>query len=369
MGITGVLQMVRQMIEKRTGRQGTLRTKGHLAAKWDENPGDTTLVAESKMVEILMHAVDSHAEVRVSVGGNPLEYIAHFLPEREFGPGGGGRLSSEYVRDKAYILVGPTEPPEGSEKLSNGRVARFTFVQGGKLNIFWSSLFDEYAVHKSDAPRSPLPASWNLSMTNRRVVPKRGPAHALPPDRVAARLRQESAEEDPHSARGECKLRFPDKILRQAVRRGTVRVECPTSTGVTLQVRSTEGARFDASVLDISTGGCSFLFPDDESPLSEGCTLALTFSWGEEREVLQHGTLFRVQNKRGRMVGHVGFHATRYEAIRELGELVTHIERVHIRTRHNQSPTETENLADLYRPTPSASTQEREARANRIRTV
>lgn len=369
MSITGVLQMVRQMVEKRTGRQGTARTGGHLSAKWDENPGDTTLVAESKMVEILMHAVDSHAEVRVSIGGNPLEYVTHFLPEREFGPGSSDRLSSEYIRDKAYILVGPTEPPEGSEKLSNGRVARFTFVQGNKLNIFWSSLFDEYAVRKPDAPRAHLPASWNLSMANRRVAPKRGPAHALPPDRVAARLRQESAEEAPRGARDACKLCFPDKILRQAVRRGALRVECPASTGVTLQVRSAEGARFEASVLDISTGGCSFLFPDDESPLSEGCALTLTFSWGEEREVLQHGTLFRVQNKRGRMVGHVGFHATQYEAIRELGELVTHIERVHIRTRHNQSPTETENLADLYRPTPSSSAQEREARANRIRSI
>ncbi|MEO5350809.1 MAG: PilZ domain-containing protein [Magnetococcus sp. YQC-3] len=363
MGLIGVFQSIQQVLTKKMahGKQG--RQSGQPTTKWDEPSGDTTLVAASKIVEVLMRAVDDHSEVRITFGNSPLEYKSHFLPERERGAKQTGAISSEYLRDRAYILIGLTDPPDGIEKIKSGRTATLTFVQGGKLNEFRSSPLGGYEV------RSAGTASQAKSRAGMRAAATTRPAHGVPPAALPEPYRQPERDAAEYGAGEICKMVFPDRIIRKALRRDAVRVAYSSASRVALRIKNTGGYEYTATILEISAGGCSFSLSNDEASLVEGEKLELAFYKDEEKQVSLHGTLFKVQSRRGKEIGHVGFHAESYEAVREMGELVAHMERIALRERHNWSPTETENLAELYHFTPSAATQEREARASRIRTV
>ncbi len=295
------------------GGHGTQRK--YATTGWTGDPHGNILKNESKMVEMLMHAVDSRSEVHLSFGRKVLEYRTHFLTGREMGLDESGEPSSEYLRDKAYILVGPTDSPEGNERIGTGQMATLSFVQGNSVNEFTSCLLNKGESH------------------------------------------------------GVFKMAFPDTISRKPVQRDSIRVANSDTTGVTLRVEDDEGADFDATLLDISIGGCSFILPHGETPISVETVMKLVFSWGEKKQIIQHGTLFKIQTRQGKVIVHVGFCAGTYETMQEIGELVTHLECIHLRTRHNLSPTETEGLAELYRLTPSSSEEELGARASHIRTV
>ncbi|MBF0461955.1 MAG: hypothetical protein HQL87_11210 [Magnetococcales bacterium] len=278
------------------------------------------------MVEILMHAVDSHAELHLSFGRKVLEYKTHFLAERETESDQSGALSSEYLRDKAYLRIGPTDSPEGDARIRTGQMATFSFVQGNSVNEFTSCLRSEEGVTTGGG---------------------KGPADS----RARA-----------------FKMVFPDQIARKPLQRDTIRAANSATTGVTLQVECEEGAHFAATLLDISTGGCSFILPYDETPVSVESLMTLVFSWGEENQVTQHGTLFKIETRQGNVIVHIGFCCGTYRSMQEIGELVTHIECINLRIRHHLAPTETENLSELYRPTSSSSADDLDACASRIRT-
>jgi hypothetical protein len=273
------------------------------------NSSNEDLTDGTKIAGLLMQALDSTLEVRVSFGGGILEYKSHFLPERDHSPHGGGALSSEYLRSRLYVLIDHTSPMEGGERIRSGRTATFSFAQAGKLYTFTASLYDN--LH---------------GLSKKEALPGQVVGGALPNLAVF----------------------FPDHLFCKVVQRDSVRIENVESAGVELRVRNEEGSDFIAAVLDISMGGCSFIFPGDEELISSGTVLELRFRWGEEREIFRRGVLYKLKRKSGTIVGHVGFRTDDYEAVRETGELVGHIERIHLRRRHNWSANETENLSELY---------------------
>ncbi|MEO5353371.1 MAG: PilZ domain-containing protein [Magnetococcus sp. XQGC-1] len=130
--------------------------------------------------------------------------------------------------------------------------------------------------------------------------------------------------------------------------RESIRVDCAAVGCVTLCIQTPDGAHFDVTLLDVGTGGCSFLLPEEVQPLPDGSALELTFYWGEERRVLQQGILLSRHTRSEQEVGHLHFTSQTGQQLRAMGELVTHVERVHLRVRQNWSPTETENLDGLF---------------------
>ena len=132
--------------------------------------------------------------------------------------------------------------------------------------------------------------------------------------------------------------------------RESVRVDCAEMGCITLCIQTPEGIHFDATLLNVGTGGCSFLLPEEAPPLPDGSRLELTFYWGEERQVVQQGTLLTRHTRSEQEIGHVHFSDQTGNQLRAMGELVTHVERIHLRVRQNWSPTETENLDGLFSP-------------------
>ncbi len=321
MSTTGMLHTLRQVFGNLAHHGGGRPRGAPPGVGRSKRVGDADLVDASKYVAMLMEAVDDHTEVRISFGNSILEYKSRFLPDRETGESRGEGLSSEYLRDRSYIRIAPTDPPEGSGKIQAGRTATLRFLQGGRVSTFQSSLFDECGVH---------------GLT--RTTARRGGVARTPskPDRFF--VRQTPDDFLVENGAQPLKIIFPDRIVRQRLQRGAVRVEYSDATGVTLHVKGEGGGVFEATLLDVSTGGCSFV-PNDEVLPSEGSALTLAFRWGEERELVQRGILSKVHSKRGRVVAHVVFHPKTYESIREVGELVTYIERIYLRTRHNRSST------------------------------
>ncbi|MBF0461928.1 MAG: PilZ domain-containing protein [Magnetococcales bacterium] len=369
---TSIWQSVSQAVARLTGHGRKAKKEMFVNKGFGASTSDETLSTATKIVEVLMRAVADKAEVRVSLGGSVLEYKTRLLPERETRPDQGGMFSSEYLRDGAYLLIGPTIPPEGNEKIKAGRIATLTFMQDGKVIEFKSRFVDEHALRGMTALGGKRKTVAG-SPSSLRSVPKKRPLHGVSPATAAQGKRVDAEDEDPYGVEGgvaqPLTMAFPAEIVRKALRRDAVRVEYSDATGVTLRIRSEGGADFDATILDISMGGCSFVLPYDVAFLSNGTMLELTFSWGEEEQVVQHGIFSKAQTPQGKAVGHVVFSAKTYESIQAVGALVTHIERVRLRVRHNLPPNATEGLAELYRLTPSSSAQELGARANRIRTV
>lgn len=136
----------------------------------------------------------------------------------------------------------------------------------------------------------------------------------------------------------------------RTLHRDSVRIGCSDIVGLMLNIKREDGSNFDATIEDLSVGGCCFILPDDEFPIPEGTQLDLTFYWCEDIQIIQHGTLSRMHTRQNKVTGHVRFCVKNHESIWKISELVTHIERIHLRARHNWSPTETESLGSSYRP-------------------
>ncbi|MEO5364287.1 MAG: DUF2784 domain-containing protein [Magnetococcus sp. DMHC-8] len=132
-------------------------------------------------------------------------------------------------------------------------------------------------------------------------------------------------------------------------RRASVRVDNTDATGVMLAIRQADGTTFDATLLAVGAGGCTLVWPDEEPRSAVGMPLVFTFFWCDGQRVSRHGTLLRWQMRGNEMTGDAGFAVADHDTDRAMGELVTWMERIHLRTRRDWSPTETENLAELYR--------------------
>ncbi|WP_130469874.1 PilZ domain-containing protein [Candidatus Magnetaquicoccus inordinatus] len=282
----------------------------------DRSAQSELLQNKTKIAELLMQASDAHTELHISFGSRVLEYKTRILPDKEMIHAGATALSSEYLRNHTHLLLGCTDPADGNDKIHLGRMGVVTFILGGKLHEFKTMR---------------LPSD----------TPSPGNAH---------------------------RMQFPEQMSRKALRRDAARIPYQPASGVSLRLVDEDGSSFEAIILDISMGGCRFLLPHDQSPPAEGSQVRFFFQWRDDQELVQQGTLFKVQYRQGEIVGHAGFHADNYEAIRMIGELVTHVERINLRLRHNLSPTETENIADLFQSAHlDTIAHELEARSNRVR--
>ncbi|MBF0462913.1 MAG: PilZ domain-containing protein [Magnetococcales bacterium] len=162
----------------------------------------------------------------------------------------------------------------------------------------------------------------------------------------------QTQSELPLSSPGEADGRADGQTGAEGVeqeRRDGVRVACSDATGVVLWIEGDAGVGFDAIPVDMSVGGCRFVWPDDVTPLPEGTRLQLTFDWCVDRQVVRPGTLFLVQIGPEQSIGQVVFAPGDLPTEQAMGALITYIERINLRIRRHESPTATENLAELYR--------------------
>ncbi|MEO5340600.1 MAG: hypothetical protein H7837_08800 [Magnetococcus sp. MYC-9] len=309
-----------------------------------EGSDDNILTNEYKIIEMLMDVVDRKSEVLLTFGSKVLVYKTHLLPDKESGASGGSEPSSEYIRDRKYLLMGPTDPQEGVIKLQNGHPATLAFAYGGRFNEFSTGLlqsdviFDVAKRGSASAPAGPVPLKRPgvpSAPSPRPLPPAAGPAMVRRPGMPPGALPEASAAGMGVPA-GPFKLTFPDTIFRKRRQRNSVRIKYFDEARVLLQVRREAGYSFPAPILDIGVGGVCFAFPIDEAAIAEGSELEATFQWAEGQEVTTRGTLLKMGTRQGKVSGQMSFANDSYEVIRGLGEMVSHVERIRLQARSNK---------------------------------
>ncbi|WP_130472191.1 PilZ domain-containing protein [Candidatus Magnetaquicoccus inordinatus] len=318
METTGLWQHFTKNIQHLTGNSNrTEEPESSSTFALDEKPKENIQEDPATIAQTLMHAVDSRSEVQVCFGSKILIYRSRFLPEVESGAGGSGELSSEYLRNMDYLLIGPTDPPEGYYKFLHGRAATLFFVYGGKINQFVSSLWNGFSTRE-------MSVATNVQKT----------ASSYAPARPETALSAATDSLDGSAVMSSLKLIFPERIFRKAQQRDSVRIKYHEDARVLLTITRAAGYDFFAKIVDLSTGGVRFELPSDEPFIAEKSEVSTTFSWAEEMAVTTRGTVVKIMLRKGKPVGQIIFAADSYEVIRDIGKLVTHIERVHLRNRH-----------------------------------
>jgi hypothetical protein len=303
----------------------------------DEN---TIITDEFRIIEMLMHVIDAKSEVLLTFGNKVLVYKTHFLSEKESGPGASEEPSSEYIRNKLYIVIGPTDPQGGRTKLANGQVATFSFVYGSKFNEFTASLYQDVpdnlaGIGMGGVPQRPglppLPGMPGIGLRPGMapMVPLRTVKPMAPPPGSPAAT-AEPATEAPVAY----KITFPEKLFSKPQRRSAVRIKYYTEARVVMNISREAGTTFTAAIADVGVGGVCFYLPQEEAQLSEGAEVDIMFAWEEnERQVTVKGTLIKMGTRHSKPAGQIVFNVDSYEHVREVGEMVAHVERSRLQMR------------------------------------
>lgn len=295
----------------------------------EKREDDTLLTDEARIVEMLMHVVDSNLQVQLAFGSKIIVYTAHFLPEQATDASGGSEPSSEYLQKKSHIRMGPTEPLEGITKLQNGQSATCSLVYGNKFNEFEthlivSNLHGLVVVAGKGESQPTIGQSPPLPTP----LPNRPDTTPPPTPPIEGAENMTAVEAAPSY-----QISFPDKIFRKPQRRTTVRIKNSEDARVSLSIRREAGISFFAPIVDIGVGGVCFMLPEEEAPISEESELELIFYWDEEGEVTCKGSLVKMGVRQGKNVGQIAFSPDSYVVVRALGELVAYIERTRLQSR------------------------------------
>ncbi|MEO5334343.1 MAG: PilZ domain-containing protein [Magnetococcus sp. YQC-5] len=365
----GTWNKLTQAVSKLKGAAKTSKPPAPVGSVTQETgeENDNVLTNEARIVEMLMQAVDSNAEVLIAFGSKVISYKTHFQKEKETGASAGTEPSSEYLREMAYVLIGPTDPLDGTTKLLHNQPATLSFVSGGKFNEFEARYLDEMELQKLSPTVGSRQQAGLLQrpglppLTQRFGMPFVHPRHgtrASAPTKAApgapltfetkqgaepgASLKAAQPEttappaEEEKGPQTAFRITFPDKIFRKPQRRNTVRARYSDEARVALRITREAGVVFFATIVDVSTGGLCFRLPEEEAPISEGSVVEGTFQyWLDEEEVLvtERGTLLKMGTRQGKTVGQIVFANDSYEVIREIGELVAYVERVRLQAR------------------------------------
>ncbi|MBF0184279.1 MAG: hypothetical protein HQM06_07810 [Magnetococcales bacterium] len=314
-----------------------------------EEEDNTIVTDEFRIIEMLMHVVDAKSEVMLTFGNKVLVYKAHFLPEKETGPGASEEPSSEYIRNKAYIVLGQTDPPGGPVKLANGHTATFSFVFGSKFNEFTADIYQAIpdamaqtaGLGPGGVPQRPS-ISGMPGMPGRPGAPAallRPGAMPMVPLRTAKPLAPapgtpQATQEPEAESTITCKITFPDKLFSKPQRRAAARIKYYAEARVVMNISREAGTVFMAAIADVGIGGVCFYLPEEEAQLSEGAEVEVSFSWEEdERQVSVKGTLIKMGTRHSKPAGQIVFNVDSYEHVREIGELVAHVERSRLQMR------------------------------------
>lgn len=259
-----------------------VKTKAAFEIKKEE---DDILTEAPRIASILMQAADDKTQVEITFGSRILIYKTRIALELDQDPkgDGGSEPSSEYLRKKSYMLLGQIDPPEGNEKLCHASLAVMQFPQGNKFNEFHSNLLEAMVGEDGKSPMY--------------------------------------------------KLEFPRTIYRKPQRRDSVRFDVQEKSAVKLTVERPALVTFRALPVDISMGGMRFIQPSNVAPLTDGSRLTLTFEWPFEKKLVIPGILVKSKQALGKTRVHVRFSVDSYQITRDLGELVTHVERVELKQR------------------------------------
>ena len=259
-----------------------------------EKDEDDMVTVPSKIVSILMQAADDGTTVEIAFGSRILIYKTTIALGVDTDPqgAGGSELSSEYLRQGEYLLIGNIDPPEGNDKLRATSNATLQFPQGNKFNEFHVRLVQDMGGG----------------------VDENGVVHP-----------------------SLFKLEFPHTIFRKVQRRAAARFEVPASAMVRLTVERPALGTFQAQLLNLGAGGLNFQQPDNFAPLTENCHLKITFDWPPENRLTIPGILVKNKAALGKSRGHVRFSVENFEMSRMLGELVTYIERMELKRKERQT--------------------------------
>lgn len=275
--------------------------KANITIEGLETEEDDIITSVSKIASILMQAADDRSLVEIAFGSRILVYKTRIEFDVDTDPGGAGgtELSSEYLRQGRHMLIGPIDPPEGNDKLMAAGMATLQFAQGTRFNEFHTRYIE-----------------------NRTSQDGEQPLYAL---------------------------EFPQTVFRKQQRRASARFPVSEAAAVILTVERPALITFRALLLDIGTGGISFMQPKDIAPLKsrsdkradmmssemsgdypENCHLHLKFHWPFEQELEVPGVLIKNKVAMGKTRVHVRFSVESYELSRELGLLVSYVERLEL---------------------------------------
>lgn len=264
-----------------------------------EQDDDDVVTEQKQIVSMLMHAADHETTVEMAFGSRILTYKAKIEMELDEDTDI-DVLSSEYLRHGRHILISVNDP-EAIDKIRANTEAFIQFPQENKFNEFCSRMLEDVDGEEGD---------MNLD-----------------------------EEDRPHQFR----MSFPETVFRKQQRRMTARFEVPGSAIVSLVVERPALVTFPAAILNIGSGGLSFMQPGDIAPLTENCHLNLLLNWQHDQELIIPGTLVKNMSSMGKTQVHVRFSVQSYEMSRALGELVAYIERFELTRRSDNRLTPAED--------------------------
>lgn len=259
-----------------------------------EKEEDDMVTERSKISSILMQAADDGTTVEISFGSRILVYKTNIEMDVDTDPNGGGGTepSSEYLRMGESVVIGNIDPPEGNDKLRATSMASLLFPQSNKFNEFHTRLIEDMGGGVENEEGAVGPSKFRLE--------------------------------------------FPHTIFRKVQRRASARFEVPPGAAIKLTVERPALVTFRALLLNLGTGGLSFMQPDDIAPLTENSHLKLTFDWPPENQLVVPATLLKNKTAVGKTRSHVRFSVEDYEMSRSLGELVTYVERQELKGRSDK---------------------------------
>ena len=288
------MSMLKGLWKKIANYVGTEAKKQLIAVSGIEKEEADIITVPAKIVTILMQAADDGTTVDISFGSRILIYktaIALDVDTDSQGAGG-SEPSSEYLRQRKYLLIKTIDPLEGNDKLRAVSSATLQFPQGNKFNGFHVRLIEDMSggVDENGVDRPSL-----------------------------------------------FKLEFPDTLFREAQRRAAARFGVPENAMVRLTIEREAGVTFQAPLFNLGAGGLNFQQPDNFAPLTENSHLKIILDWPPENRLTVPGTLVKNRAASGKNYCHVRFSVENFEMSRMLGELVTHVERSELKGKVTDS--------------------------------
>lgn len=272
--------------------------KSEIAISGLEKDDEDVITEPRKIASMLMQAADQNTTLAIAFGSRILSYEATIALDIDDDPATTD-LSSEYLRKGEYFLISISDP-DGIAKIRATPSASIQFPQNNNFNEFYTLMQEEVGGGEQEASSG----------------------HDVSPEgTVQAQI---------------FKMNFPDTVFKKKQRRASARFEVPESAMVTLTVERPALITFPALLRNIGDGGLNFIQPADIAPLTEKCHLVVTLHWPPENEIILHGTLVKNLRTLKETNVHVRFAVESYELSRELGELVTYVERFELKARSDK---------------------------------
>lgn len=244
-----------------------------------ENNQGKVITEATAITNILSQAVDIKTPLEIQFGLKILTFNTQLEKEiPPYGKNNSDTPSNNYIFSKKHIRIGIIDPPEGNKKIEVAHFAIASFMLNHAIYEFKT-----FAIEMPEDLKKRNPPGFHLA--------------------------------------------FPEALYSKKQKRRTTRAPVPIAAKVQLFIGRMSGSEFEAQLMDISVGGFSFFMPEETAHLMEGTELTVHMVWPEQQSLTLKGQLLRATHKGGKASCQAKFVGITYEETRDLGELVTYIQR------------------------------------------